>query len=119
MSEIEITIKHKNSQQTECIICLNEFIDNNYIEFPDENSSCKCVYKIHNDCLDKCKSKCPICLTNIKSNEEQDISNEDISVEDKIICGIKKKKWYIIGIVFGFVLFASPLIYLYVNLSLI
>lgn len=109
MIDIEITIENKNSQQKECIICLEEFIDNDYIELPNENSLCECKYKIHDKCLEKCDRKCPICKTNIKLNEKPE---EDISDEDKKYCGIEKKCFdYIIayGSCFGLLLFISIL----------
>lgn len=94
MTDIEITTEHKNLQQIECIICLDEFTDNNYIELPNKNSSCGCIYKIHDECLEKCDRKCPICKTDMKSNEKPE---EDISNEDKKYSGITAKYCNIIG----------------------
>jgi len=66
----EIKIEKKYSSCNNCIICLDEFIDKNYLEMPNDNSLCSCKYDIHSDCLEKCNDKCPICLTKMKSNEE-------------------------------------------------
>lgn len=86
MSESEIIIERKNSQPGECIICLDEFVDNNYHKLPNENSLCKCVYEIHNECLERCENKCPICRMQIKEEITENISNREN--ENIILCRI-------------------------------
>lgn len=76
----EIKIEKKYSGCNNCIICLDGFIDKNYLEMPNDNSLCSCKYYIHSDCLEKCNDKCPICLTKMKSNEEPNKELEENTV---------------------------------------
>lgn len=51
----------------ECILCSCEVNnESDFLEFPQNNSNCKCKYFIHNNCINEMKegwgNKCPICF---------------------------------------------------------
>ena len=60
-----------NIPHDKCLICSDDCDENkNYQTFPKDETKCKCVYTIHDECLDLLKkewgTKCPICQ---KENE--------------------------------------------------
>ncbi len=63
-----------------CLICSDDCNENkNYQTFPKDETKCKCIYTIHDECLDLLKkewgTKCPICQK----------ENETVVVEVRVI----------------------------------
>lgn len=80
----------------ECIICLDE-CKADYIQYPTNNSKCKCKYYIHNKCNKKWeKNECIICHTQfiiennqIENNYHHDL-DENITIINCICCKLPK-----------------------------
>lgn len=63
----------------ECIICLDE-CKSNYIQYPTNNSGCKCKYYIHNECnIQWLKDECIICHTQFNNNQIEENNNQQMN----------------------------------------
>ena len=49
-----------------CIICLDECIEDDYFKFPISKSTCECKYNMHVKCYKQYKPECPMCKKEIK-----------------------------------------------------
>ena len=73
-----------NINNEQCIICLEDISDNSiFLNMPISVSECKCIYKVHLECLRKNNYKCAICSNQIMNN---------IKIEE--VNGYKKKCFY-------------------------
>lgn len=57
-----------------CIICLDECVDEDYLKFPISKSTCECKYNMHVRCFKECKPECPMCRSKIKSIKINDFT---------------------------------------------
>ena len=108
--------------ENECIICLDE-CKTNYIQYPTNNSECKCKYYIHNKCNNKWKkNECIICHTQFMNeqieNENNQIQNnnnfhheldENIGMINCTFCTLPKS-YFICLIIILFILVCSIVI---------
>jgi len=74
-----------NNSPKNCIICLDECKNNNYIKYPTKQIDCECKYNVHQKCDEQCnekwnKDECLICHKKIEliiENNQVDQNDQD------------------------------------------